>query len=228
MEAALRARVEGVWAMRLGCDTSLFRTPGIHPIAHPQPAVLYAVLAGDAAIVAAPTELHAALRDLPHPAAAVEAQALGRLVPGEARWVGPAFVGYTSTRPPPPAALVTRVALADLEPLRRTVSTTEWEHAGLETASPIFAAFADGAVASAAGARLLPGDVAHIGVATSSGHRGCRLGRAVVTAALAHALDQEQLAQYQTLLANQGAMAIARGLGFDAFATTLSARWNPA
>jgi GNAT superfamily N-acetyltransferase len=222
MQAALRARVESVWAMRLGCDTSLFRTPGIHPIAHPQPAVLYAVLVGDAAIVAAPTELHTALRSLP----AIEAGTLARLVPGGARWVGPAFVGYAAARPPPPASEVRTVALADLDPLRGAVTATEWEHAGLETASPIFAAFAEAAVASAAGARLLPGNVAHIGVATSSGHRGRGFGRAVVTAALAHAIDQEHLAQYQTLLANRGAMSIAQVLGFERFATTISVRWR--
>jgi hypothetical protein len=49
-----------------------------------------------------------------------------------------------------------------------------------------------------------------------------------VSAALAHALDEGHLAQYQTLLANRGAMSIARALGFDAFATTLSARWSSA
>jgi GNAT superfamily N-acetyltransferase len=228
VDPALRRRVEEVWAVRLGCDASVFRTPGIHLIAHPQPAVLYAVLVGEAAIVAAPQKLHAALRDLPGPAAAVEAEALGRLVPRDARWVGPAFVGYTAARPPPPAIEVRRVALAELDPLKRAVSAIEWEHAGLETAEPIFAAFAEAAVASAAGARLLNGNVAHIGVVTLSAQRGRGLGRAVVTAALAHALDEGRLAQYQTLRANRGAMSIARALGFDAFATTLSARWRHA
>jgi predicted GNAT family acetyltransferase len=106
------------------------------------------------------------------------------------------------------------------------VSAIEWEHAGLETAEPIFATFEQGTIASAAGARLLPGDVAHIGVLTASGQRGRGLGRAVVTATLTHALEEARLPQYQTLLANRGAMSIARALGFERFATTLSARWD--
>ena len=63
-----------------------------------------------------------------------------------------------------------------------------------------------------ASARLLPGDVAHIGVTTHSGQRERGFGRAVVTAALAHALGESHLAQYQTLLANRGAMSIARAV----------------
>jgi GNAT superfamily N-acetyltransferase len=226
MEPSVRARVERVWAERLGCADPLFRTPGIHPVAHPRPAALYAVLVGQAAVVAAPREMHARLSALGEPEAAIGPRALSGMVPSGARWVGPAFVGYGSVRPPRPRVEIRVVADVDLEPLRRAVTPTEWEHANLRAALPIFATVADGSIASAAGGERLRGDVAHIGVVTHPAQRGRGLGRAVVAAAFAHALDEGMLPQYQTLLANHGAMSIAHALGFEFFARTLAARWE--
>lgn len=80
----------------------------------------------------------------------------------------------------------------------------------------------------AAGAQVLGGHVAHIGVATHPRHRGEGLARAVVSAVAFSAKEAGLLPQYQTLHSNKSAMSVGRAVRFPRFATTLSARWGRA
>jgi len=187
------------------------------------------VAVGGAVIVAAPRTLRAALEESAEPSALVEPATLRSLVPSAAVLIGPAWVGYAPNIASEPGG-----DLRELEPgapelaaLRSAVSAEDWEHANLDAARPpIFASVASGVAVAAAGAELLLECVSHIGVVTHPAWRSRGLGRAVVRAAAACAHAQGRLAQYQTLASNAAALAIARSLGFEHFATTLAARWN--
>src|SRR4030095_16122846 len=139
--------------------------------------------------------------------------------------IGPAFQG---SREParlrreasgraPPLAEHDRAALAAL---RASCSAKDWEHAGLDhTAPPLFGAFAGPDLAAVAGLRERGGGACDPCVLAHPAQRGRGLARGALGAAVAHALGEEKLVLYQTLLANGAALALARRLGFEAYAT---------
>jgi GNAT superfamily N-acetyltransferase len=228
VNASSRARLERLWAERLGCAEELLREPGAHLLAHPHPATLYAVAIDAAQIVLAPPSLHAKLRaSMRQGPLPLEVPAFAALVPSGARAVGPAFVGYRDSAPPEPAAVERLTgSSAALEPLREAVSELEWAHANLEAAvPPLCVVLSGGSALAAAGAQTLPGELAHIGVLTHPEHRGRGMARRVVAACAAEAIAAGRLAQYQTLLSNAPALAVGRALGFEPFAHTLMLRW---
>jgi GNAT superfamily N-acetyltransferase len=156
----------------------------------------------------------------------VSRENLSRLLPAPTRLIGPAFVGYAASvaRVGRSAEELPNATAPAFDALRRAASTEEWEHAGLdEHAGPIFVELADGDVIAAAGYQRIAGELAHIGVLTHPDHRAAGRGRKVVAAAAERAISLGLMAQYQTLLANTSAIAIARSLGFERFATTIAA-----
>jgi GNAT superfamily N-acetyltransferase len=229
-EIAARDRAAQFWAERLGCHVALLREPGLHFIPQADPCAVFIVAAGPSVVAAAPGGLERELAALFRSGRLLEPAAVETFLPGPAVSVGPAFVGYAgSVAPPTLAPIPLAKTTPELETLRAAVEPHEWQHANLEAAAPpLFALFRQGAAVSAAGAETLLGQVAHIGVLTHPAHRGRGLARQVVAAAAAHAHSEGLLPQYQTLLSNRAAVAVARAIGFAQFATTLSFRWGSA
>ncbi len=228
MKKVTRSRVEQFWARRLACPVSLFREAGLHFLTHPTPETIFVISVGSSVIVAAPMGLHAELAQISPPSSLVEPPTLQRLALSTAEFIGPAFVGYAASMDALMSDLVrfSDVQALELQALRAAVSSREWQQANLgAAASPIIAALAAGAAVSAAGAEHLLDEVAHIGVVTHPWHRGRGLARRVVSAVAAEALSVGLLPQYQALLSNRAAIAVAQALGFEQFATTLAVAW---
>jgi len=108
---------------------------------------------------------------------------------------------------------------------RPGVRTQAWEHAGITVDEPhVFGCFVDGHLAAAARYRPAWGETAHIGVVTHPADRRRHYGSAVVSAATTQALDAGFIVLYQTLLANAPSVALATGLGYQAYASHLAIR----
>jgi GNAT superfamily N-acetyltransferase len=192
-------------------------------------AAVYVFATATSVVVAAPESLYPSLRAVSDPRALIAPETLRALLPADATLVGPARIAYLHRAVAAPAGVVTLASPADprLASLRGAVTPENWRHANLEAAEPpLFGREVDGQVASAAGFERLLDRVAHIGVVTVPNQRGRGLGRAVVQAAAARALELGLLPQYQTLASNAPALRIAESLGFEPFAVTLAARWS--
>jgi GNAT superfamily N-acetyltransferase len=223
-------RPEAFWAQRLGCAERAFAVPGPALVPHPRGNSLYAFATASSLVVMAPPALHAAIRGLENPRALVTpegARALGRPI---GRLVGPARIAYLHRDVSHAAEAILLDSARDprLQRLREAVTAEEWQHANLDAAEPpLFAVEQGGAIAAAAGWERLLDAVAHIGVLAHRAWRGQGRARRAVQAAAAAAQARGLLPQYQTLASNAPALAIAAALGFEPFATTLSADFKP-
>ena len=144
--------------------------------------------------------------------------------------IGPAYQGYIewphflSTAHPGVRALCPSDQVA-LRQLADACEVEAWEHAGIAADEPhVFGCFVDGQLAAVARYRPGWGETAHIGVVTHPAYRGCRYGRAVASAATAQALEAGFIVLYQTLFANTPSVALATGLGYQAYASQLAVR----
>jgi GNAT superfamily N-acetyltransferase len=100
-----------------------------------------------------------------------------------------------------------------------------WEHAGITVDEPhVFGCFVDDHLVAAARYRPAWGETAHIGVVTHPAYRRRHYGSAVVSTATAQALAAGYIVLYQTLLANAPSVALATGLGYQAYASHLAVR----
>lgn len=232
--------VDGYWAAFLGVPRGQLRPAA--PAAIPHAAALadyrgmYAQSFGGAApLVSLPAELLPRFGD-----EAVQAAA-GGLVDDD-RWralfgarldavIGPAAIAYADDgtfRPASSDADVRPLGDADgaaLDGLRRAVTEEEWAHGGGDyEGTPLFGAFADGALAARAGYEVWDGRIAHLGVVTHPAHRGRGRGAAAFARATRAALDAGLIAQHRALTSNTNSMRIARRLGFAPYATSLAVR----
>ncbi|HXX48670.1 MAG TPA: GNAT family N-acetyltransferase [Myxococcota bacterium] len=223
------SRLEAFWAQRLGCAEAAFAVAGPTLVPHPRGNSLYAFATASSLVVMAPPPLHAAIARLADPRALVTREGAQALAP-ISRLVGPARIAYLHRTVSNAAEAIALASARDprLQRLRAAVTAEEWRHANLDAAEgPLFAAEAGGEIAAAAGWERLLDAVAHIGVLAHPAQRGRGLARRAVQAAAAAAQAQGLLAQYQTLVSNVPALAIAAALAFEPFATTLSADFSP-
>jgi hypothetical protein len=221
-------RAREYWAVRLGCARGALVLPGLTVVPHPEERALFAFLSGESVVVMAPERLHEALFEVAQPGALVTPEGLGPFVPDGSRLIGPASVAYLEGELVQPDGVVKIESVWDprLEELRRAVLPEEWRHANLQQAEPpLFGVEHQGHLGAAAGFERVQDRVAHIGVLSDPRSRERGFGRLVTQAVGARALELQILPQYQTLLANTGALRIGQQLGFAQFAVTLAARW---
>jgi GNAT superfamily N-acetyltransferase len=150
---------------------------------------------------------------------------LADLVPVEAV-LGPAFYGYADRETFVPVESDARVLTAEDEPayerFRASVPDTEWNQGGLEfEPSETVGLFVGEDLVAVAAYDLWDDVLAHLGVITHPNYRGEGYGRAVVSRATDYALADGYLPQYRTLDAWPWSVALARGLGFKRFATSM-------
>ncbi len=82
----------------------------------------------------------------------------------------------------------------------------------------------NGRIVAAAGYERWGSHLAHIGVVTHPACRGRGYGRLVVREAARHALSQQLVPQYRTLIANAAAMRIGESLQFIKYGESIAAR----
>jgi RimJ/RimL family protein N-acetyltransferase len=233
MLAGTIEQIDQYWAGQLAISPDVLRSSGLLVLALPEPSAshcfvfqrqaftciyLPSALYGhlhetirqqDPAILLTPSWWQRALAAAPHQA------------------IGPAYLGYADAqqfRPAirHPARLLTSADSAALALFADAIGPIAWEHSGLgKQPQPIAGCWGEERLVAAAGYTTWGATIAHIGVATDPAAGGQGYGRSVVSAIGEHALEHGYALQYRTLLANSPSMAIARALGFQAYAITL-------
>jgi GNAT superfamily N-acetyltransferase len=140
------------------------------------------------------------------------------------RVVGPMFYGYTDRETFTPVESSARVLTAedesDYDTFRSAIPDDEWEHGGLEfSTDETVGLFVDGILVSIAGYSIWDGLIAHISVVTHPEHRSEGYGRKVVSQVTEQALSEGLIPQYRTSDVWPWSVSLARGLGFERFAT---------
>jgi RimJ/RimL family protein N-acetyltransferase len=236
--APLLVRVRGLWVGLTGVTVSFPVKAGVAVVASPgsrlcPPGWMGVVRIGEAAIATA-----ASVRD-----ARLLRDVLGRLAvpvltdPACLRGVlpvadllGPAWLAYLdrdSFRPARRADAVEPLPPGhpDLLAMLDGVPDAESAESGIaELTSEVFVVSRRGRVVAAAGWRRWPDDVAHLGVLTAPQARGRGLGRAVASAATAHALEAHLLPQWRAR--PEPSRRIANSLGFQELGAQISIRLN--
>ena len=187
----------------------------------------------DACIVSAPAARVAALSGLEAKSAeeAFDADALLSQLNGAVeRIVGPAWQGYVAAAAFRPlgagaARMLSPSDHAALRELAQSCVPEEWAHGAIDRGgAPVFAVFDGDDIVSAASVLGIGEGVPSIGVVTHPMHRGRGHGGMAVASATAYGLERVGFVTYQTLVSNTHAVAIARKLGFEQYATTLAVR----
>ena len=235
-------RADSYWAAFFGCAVGDLHAPRTVVVPHAALADysgVYLMRTEEACIISTPAHLVAHTADQ-----------LGRLTPAQAfdaavvtacfgpaveRVIGPAYQGYADGVAFRPVDLYGTRMLGEqdtlaLHQLAEACGATAWEHSGIGKGERqvVFGCFAGGELAAAGMGEPRNDVLWHIGIITHPSYRGRGYGRAVVCAIAAHGLALGLVPWYQTLEANAPSIAIAQGLGFTRYATTLAVRLRQA
>ncbi|MGW1060371.1 GNAT family N-acetyltransferase [Micromonospora rubida] len=228
-------RVQDLWVSLAGVATS-FPADGVRVVVAAEsrlcpPAWAGIVVLGSSGIATAPDAATARfLREslngrLPRSAVEVDRWSGER---GVVDVLGPASLAYLEEQEFRPATRVAGIAQLppghpDLDRLVADVSEDDVAESGIdEITSPVFVVRDRTRVAAAAGYRRWPRSVAHLCVLTSSHFRGRGLARAVASAAVAEALQNQLLPQWRAR--PEPSRRLARRLGFRELGDQVSIR----
>jgi GNAT superfamily N-acetyltransferase len=229
-----------MWAAFFGLSPVAFLVPGIQVVAHHELADYHGVwlFRHHASLcISVPPDLvesiQAVVSGYTVESLFSEAGVRALLGPRIERIIGPAYQGYIDQ--PHFRSLAHHGVCAlggpDQPALRQLADACEveaWEHAGIAVDEPhLFGCFVEGHLAAVARYRPAWAEAAHIGVVTHPAYRGRRYGSAVVSAATAQALEAGFIVLYQTLRANAPSVALASGLGYQAYASHVAVRLIP-
>jgi RimJ/RimL family protein N-acetyltransferase len=149
------------------------------------------------------------------------------------RLVGPAYQGYAEPGDfrPCPSPHVRALTPADRDAFARLEAAcdrVEWMwHSSLGPDHPeVFGYVLDGEILAACRPLMWNRWTANHGVITHPAHRGRGYGKAVVSASMQRGFERGHLNVYQTLVANAGAVGIARALGCREYGTSLAVRFR--
>lgn len=116
---------------------------------------------------------------------------------------------------------------AAIAELRSSCSARDWEHGGTASdATTRMGVFKGGTLAALASYNIWGDRIAHISIVSHPRFRRSGLARAAVSAITRHALDDNLIAQYRTLVSNTPSLAIANRLGFERFANSVVIQMN--
>lgn len=233
----MAARVDRHWARFFGIDVARLSRPGVHVAPHAglgDYAGVWLFRRGASCVVSAP----------PARVGEIEARLAGRsvaelgdpttvaaLFPEASRIVGPAFQASVApdcfvARGDPETRLLDERDDEARARLREACSDEDWEFGTPPGATAIVQAgcFRAGALVSLATLRKRDGDACDPCIVSHPAWRGRGCATATVSAVVRYALERDLLVLYQTLVANEPAVALARALGFDPYATHLAVR----
>ena len=237
LDSSLVKLVDSYWAQFFGCPPEALRSDTVQIVAHAglgDYAGCYLMEFGGAPIVSLPVDelessraaieqWHAGIVRFP---ALVEA-AFGKRV---AARVGPAFVGYTDAKhfrlvSPTTTRQLTAQDEKAVNTLREACPVEEWEHGGSEFRPNVMAgAFKGHELAALASYQIWGERIAHIAVVTHPAFRGQGYATTAVSGLTKTVLERALIPQYRTLEGNGPSLAVARGLGFVQYATSLALR----
>jgi len=149
--------------------------------------------------------------------------------------IGPAFQGYYQVAAGEEKSPSQAVLQLDFEQhqaiihrLSQSGDPTGWSHSGVYNHKSILYGYRhQGEIRALANYRFLDENVGFIGVYTHPDFRGRGFGQATVQVALAKLAKEGKTALYQTLHANMPAIAVARRLGIQEFASHVAVRLKP-
>jgi GNAT superfamily N-acetyltransferase len=142
--------------------------------------------------------------------------------------IGPAFQAFLPEEEFHPVSSEARLLAEQdeyaVEDLRAACDHDEWENSDVEAGRhPIFGCFIKDQLVAVATYRIEDG-AAFPGLITHPHFRGRGFGKSTLSKATEHGLNNNLLMLYQTLLANQAAIAVAQSLGYKPYATHLAIR----
>lgn len=185
-------------------------------------------------LLSTPADLVAATRQAVEAAGDIDApEALAHIFVQHAeRLVGPAYQGYldpSNFRPchgPDVVPLLTRHSL--LGDLAAECDPDEWSAAGIdpERPEPCFGYLCGDRIVAAVQNAFWAESTVSPGLIVHPDFRGRGYGKAVLSAAVSDALEQDHLVLYQTLWSNTCAVRAAAALGFTPFASHLAVRFR--
>lgn len=235
-------RIDAYWAAFFGCHADELHAPRVLVVPHAALADYsgaYLLRTDEACILSVPDQLLHRTRDqLGHlsPADIFDTTTLSAYF-GSAvvRVIGPAYQRYVDgaafrsvdTRG---TRVLDEEDTPELRRLAEVCGEAEWGHSGIgkEDQQVVFGCFVGEMLAAAGMGEPRNDALWHIGVVTHPSYRGQGYGRALVSAATAHGLGLGLIPWYQTLQANTPSIAIALGLGYSQYATTLAVRLRQA
>ena len=141
--------------------------------------------------------------------------------------MGPAWVGYADAGTfvrgdDADARLLGDEDDAAIAGLRSSCPARDWEHGGTASeATARIGVFHGGTLAALASYRIWGDRIAHISIISHPLFRRRGLARIAVSAITRHALDNDLVAQYRTLVSNKPSLAIADRLGFERYASSV-------
>jgi GNAT superfamily N-acetyltransferase len=238
-ERAVSERVDAYWARFLGVAPDDLTRPGIVVTQHAALGIwqgVWCFTRGESCVISAPPAWVARLRDGVETIDARDAARRAEIALGAAAElrVGPSYQGWLPPENFTPLLShdVRRLALADdgaLEGMREAATPVDWEHSGIASdRAPTWAALHGDAVVALGQLRSRGDGAVDPCVIAHPRSRGSGCGTRVVSAMVEHALSQGALVLYQTSFANVPALAIARRLGFEPYATLVAIRLRSA
>lgn len=225
-------KVDAYWASYFGLPVSEFTGRQTLVVPHSTLAGYDGALVfrhGDACIVSVPDSVpeieRAKLRAAP-PGEAFDPKFLAKVfVLGTDKVSGPAWLGiadrvdFKSTRSA--ARILGDADEPAIERLAEGCGELAWKAAKLlQVRKPLFGLFQGPDLVAVSGTIVLGNVLAYIGVITHPAHRGKGHAKAVVSSAVADAFSKGYAVQWRTPQANEGAVALAKSMGFQHYAST--------
>lgn len=139
--------------------------------------------------------------------------------------IGPAWLGIADRADFKSSKSAARI-LGDsdeqaIEKLAEGCGELDWKHSKLiQVRKPLFGLFQGKDLVAVSGYVVLGNVLAYIGVITHPAHRGKGHAKAVVSSAVADAFSKGYAAQWRTPEENEGAVGLAKAMGFQHYAST--------
>ncbi len=160
------------------------------------------------------------------PAEAFDPRFLGKVfVVSPDKVMGPAWLGIADRSDFKSAKSTARLLGDADEPaiarLAEGSGEVAWKQSKLlQVRKPLFGLFEGADLAAVSGYVVMGNVLAYIGVITHPAHRGKGCGKRVVSTAVADAFSKGYVAQWRTPQANEGAVGLAKSMGFQPYALT--------
>lgn len=225
-------KVDAFWALYFGCSPQEIAGAQTIVVSHAALQGYEGALAFrhvDGLIVSVPASVpeveRAKLRQAP-PAEAFDPRFLGKVfVVSTDKVTGPGWVGIVDQQDFKPVQSTARLLGDADEGAIGKLAEACGEVAGqrgalLQIRRPLYGLFQGSDLVAASGYVVMGSVLAYIGVVAHPAHRGKGFAKMVVSSAVADAFAKGLVAQWRTTQANEGAVALARSMGFRQYAST--------
>lgn len=227
------SKIDAFWAEYFGCSAEDLNAPRTLVVPHAALRGHDGILVfrhGPACIISVPQAVSEGNREKlrgASPDRAFNPEVLAKSFMVWQDWVlPPAWVGVCEpgdfTPVPSPARMLTSLDAEAIRRLAERSGEVAWHASELRLdCEPNFGAFSGEELVAISGYLNMGGVLAYIGVVTHPEHRGKGYAKAAASACMQAAFDQNLVPMWRTPVANAGAVAVARSLGFRPYARTI-------